>query len=61
MTTSGMTINERLFATGKLEAFDDAAQRRDRDAMVRILRSVEVDNAEATADTILAHPARYGY
>jgi hypothetical protein len=61
MTMSGMTINERLFATGNLEAFDDAARRRDRKGMVAILRGVEVEDAEATADTILANPTRYGY
>lgn len=58
---AGMTINERLYASGQMGAFGDAARRRDRDVMVAILRSLEVEDAESSVDTVLADPERYGY
>jgi len=58
---SGMTVNERLFEAGLIEAFDAAAKARDRSEMIRILTEVEVLGAEVSTDTILANPARYGY
>lgn len=58
---SGMTVNERLFAAGLVDAFDDAARRRDRDKMIELLRRVEVETPEWSVDTILAHPERYGF
>lgn len=57
-----MTINERLFAAGVLEAFDQATRDGDRDKMIAFLAMVEIDEAEAgkTVDAILAHPTRHG-
>ena len=58
-----MTVNERLFNAGTLEAFDAAARRRDRSAMIRLLEEVQLMRAEAeqSVDTVLANPAKYGF
>ncbi len=40
---SGMTVNERLFATGLLSEFDDAVARRDLIDVRRILEFVRMD------------------
>jgi len=40
---SGMTVNERLFANGTLEKFDDAKATNDAVQMERLLRDVSVD------------------
>jgi hypothetical protein len=37
---SGMTVNERLFVAGLLEAYDSAVQRSDEQALVDILAKV---------------------
>jgi hypothetical protein len=58
---AGMTVNERLFDTDLLETFDAAARAGDRAAMIRILADVDVEDAAATADTILKSPEHYGY
>ncbi len=58
---AGMTVNERLFEAGLLEAFDTAAKARERSEMIRILNHVDVADAALSADTILRHPHRYGY
>ena len=59
---AGMTANERLFAAGLLDAFDQAARRRNRPRMVEILGKVELaDQAEEIADAIVAEPERYGF
>lgn len=60
---SGMTVNERLFADGLIDQFDEAAKQRDRDTMLRLLVSVEMtsDQAKQTVDTILNNPALYGF
>jgi|JI10StandDraft_1071094.scaffolds.fasta_scaffold107959_3 hypothetical protein len=60
---SGMTVNERLFALGLVDEFDAAARRRSRDEMVALLRRAELsdNDAAASADAILADPARFGY
>jgi hypothetical protein len=57
----GMTVNERLFAAGLLEDFDEAARRRDRRKMIVILTQVAIDTPERTADTILQNPETYGF
>jgi len=57
----GMTVNERLFEAGLLEAFANAARARDRSEMIRILTEVEVDDAAWSADTILETPQKYGF
>ena len=58
----GMTVNERLFSAGILVQFDDAARRRDRQAMLAYLRRVAMTDGQATetTDTILANPSFYG-
>jgi hypothetical protein len=58
---AGMTVNERLYCAGILDRWDDAAQRRDRDAMIELLKRIEVPNPHWTADTVLADPQRYGF
>lgn len=58
---AGMTVNERLFARGLLDRWDNAVRARDRDAMIRIMREVEVDQPESTVDAVLAQPAKYGF
>lgn len=57
---AGMTLNERLFAAGLIEAFDAAKRTRDRAEMIRLLTDVDVDDAAWSADTILETPARIG-
>jgi len=59
---SGMTVNERLYVAGLLNAFDLAAKGRDRPRMVEILVSVYLPHAAAqeTTDSILANPGFYG-
>jgi hypothetical protein len=42
---SGMTVNERLHAVGRLDAFDAARRSGDRHAVKELLRSVYVDDA----------------
>jgi hypothetical protein len=56
-----MTVNERLHATGLMEQWEQAARARDREAMLALMRKVEVDPPEPTVDALLANPAFYGY
>ncbi len=56
-----MTVNERLFDAGLLQAFDAAARARDRAEMIRIMSDVDVEDAARSADSILQNPQRYGY
>jgi len=59
---AGMTTNERLLATGLMDAFGQAARMRDRDRMIEVLGKVELaDQAGSIADGILADPKRYGF
>lgn len=58
----GMSVNERLFSAGLIDAFDKAAKTRNRNDMIGILGQVELlDEAESIVDAILASPVRYGY
>ncbi|WP_226019721.1 hypothetical protein [Novosphingobium sp. FKTRR1] len=57
----GMTVNERLYAAGRLPEFDVATTAGDRVTMVNILNEVGVGNAAWSADTILEDPSRFGY
>ncbi len=57
---AGMTVNERLFEAGLLQAFDTAAKARDRSEMIRILREIDVDDAALPANAILQKPEKYG-
>ena len=60
--SGGRTVNERLFTAGTLEQFDLAARRGDRATMILLLMAVEIYSTEGEkmADTVLAHPTRYG-
>lgn len=60
---AGMTVNERLFTLGLLPRFDAAARARDREALIAVLLRAHLtrEQAGATADTLLAAPARYGF
>ena len=60
---AGMTLNERLFAIGKLEAFTIAAKAHDAEAMEQLLRLVETKPGEAAVavQAILADPLKYGF
>ena len=54
-----MTVNERLYAAGLLDAFYIAATKKDREEMISVLMSVDFDRpqAEETADNLLNSPA----
>jgi len=60
---SGMTVNERLVLAGLMDAFDQAARRRNRAEIIEVLLKVELTPQQAawTTDALLANPARYGY
>jgi len=58
---AGMTVNERLFTLGLLDAWDDAVRRRDRPAMMVMMQTAEVENGDWTVDTVLAGPSFYGF
>ncbi len=51
-----MTINERLFDAGLMQAFDAATRARDRAEMMCLLTDVNVDDAVWSADAILKSP-----
>ena len=55
---AAMTVNERLFSAGLLEAWDEAVKQRDRARMIALLMSVELaaEQAAFTADTALVNP-----
>jgi hypothetical protein len=59
----GMTVNERLVASGLTEPFDAAVDAGDRKAAVDLLTKVAMSDvsAAATVDAILANPRRYGF
>lgn len=56
---SVMTVNNRLYDAGLLDDFYKAATKKDRNEMIALLMSVELDKsqAEETTDTILNNPA----
>jgi hypothetical protein len=58
-----MTVNERLFELGLMDAFDAAIGKRDRDAAVEILEKAKLtpEQASETVRAIFADPKRYGY
>lgn len=60
---SGMTVNERLFAAGLLDAWEMAARARDRDSMVITLKKVAIGDRDAgrIVDAILSNPTMYGF
>ncbi|TFV92318.1 hypothetical protein E4K72_19815 [Oxalobacteraceae bacterium OM1] len=60
---AGMTVNERLFELGLIDEFGRAAKQRNKKKMTDILLAANLTDEQAnqTADAILANPARYGY
>ena len=60
-TLAGMTVNERIAATGRQEAWDAAVRAGDRDAMIALLRRIAVASPGNVADAVLADPEFYGY
>ncbi len=58
-----MTVNERLLACGLLDAWDEAAMKRDRPLMIALLlqTAIERDQAERTTDAVLDNPKMYGF
>ena len=61
ITLAGMTVNERIAATGREEAWDAAVRAGDRDAMIALLRRVAVASPGNVADAVLADPEFYGF
>ena len=57
---AGTTVNERLFDAGLSEAFDNAAQARDRAEMIRLLAKVDVADANRSVDAMLRNPTHFG-
>jgi len=60
-TLAGMTVNERLAATGRTEMWDDAVRAGDRNAMIALLRKIAVPSPGNVADAVLADPVFYGF
>lgn len=60
---AGMTVNERLFELGLIDAFDMAVRRRDRIAATDVLvrAKLSLQQAQETVQAIFADPKRYGY
>jgi hypothetical protein len=52
----GMTVSERLFDAGLLQAFNAAVRQRNRAELIRLLTYVEVEDAAYSADAILKSP-----
>jgi hypothetical protein len=52
---SGLTVNERLYVSGMLDKFDDAARNRNRDTMISMLQHVALPENYAArwVDTLL--------
>ena len=45
MNYAGMTVNERLFESGNLDKFDEAVNDKDKEAVIRILKEVDVSDS----------------
>ncbi|MET4664222.1 hypothetical protein [Sphingomonas sp. PvP056] len=60
-TMARMTVNERLEATGRLDAWNAAVEARDMDAMVLLLRLVAAPDPRRVAQGVLADPEFYGF
>lgn len=59
---AGMTTNERLYAAGLIDEFDEAAKRRDSGKMNELLTQVDLGSqAEWITGTTLSNPEKYGY
>lgn len=57
-----MTLNKRLYTARLTDEFDDAAQERDQNRMIEILKSIEFskEKAEKTTKSILEKIIIYG-
>jgi hypothetical protein len=56
----GMTVNERLYEAGLLDAWDAAATSRNRDRLIELLSTVGLsEEAEWISNTVLSNPKRY--
>jgi hypothetical protein len=59
---SGMTVNERIVASGLLSAWDSAIRNGQRQVAIDLLGQVDLaDQAAEIVDTVLADPTRYGF
>ena len=47
---AAMTVNQRFFAAGLMDQWDEACQRRDRAEMIALLKKVEVSQPEFTVE-----------
>lgn len=59
---AGMTVNERLYHFGLIEAFDTAVESRQLSSVVEVLRRAKLTEyqAQETASSVLANPSFYG-
>ena len=48
-----MTVNERLYTAGLIDAYDEARKTSNRAEMIRLLIQVDVENSAWSADTSL--------
>ena len=58
-----MTVNERLFVAGLIEQFDSAAEARDRERLIEILKLVELtqEEADSMVTGLLGDPGKFGF
>lgn len=50
----GMTVNERLFVSGEIDAFDIAVRENNKEEVVRILSKVEITDVTAIEEILLS-------
>jgi Xaa-Pro aminopeptidase len=53
MKYQGMTVNERLYLSGKLEDFDEAVAQKNTTEIIKILKAVEL--TESSIDEVLQY------
>lgn len=58
---AAMTVNERLVMAGLIDEWDRAVNARNRNEMIAVLKRVDVEGADMTADKVLANRAFYGF
>jgi hypothetical protein len=59
---SGMTVNERLIASGLLSAWDSAIRNGERQVAIDLLSQVDlIGQAAEIVDTVFGDPAKYGF
>jgi hypothetical protein len=59
----GMTVNERLFEFGLIDAFDAAVNSRNREQAISVLIRAKLSREQAsqTVNAVFADPKRYGF